>query len=152
MTRRAADTVLDDQRARRRGPPAHVLVVLTTAFEGLTRRGLLATDDPVEAAGHFAHLVIGGLLDRLEASGYLVRRPDYSDRRVNRVFITEAGYDILRAMSKVGDRLNEMITAGIDPTDLRSTEEFRCKVRHAVSTSAERRRHQRDEFVVAKKR
>jgi TetR/AcrR family transcriptional repressor of mexJK operon len=47
-----------------RHSPAHVLAALTTAFDRLTRRGLLAADHPDEAAEHFAHLVIGGLLDR----------------------------------------------------------------------------------------
>jgi TetR/AcrR family transcriptional repressor of mexJK operon len=44
--------------------PTHVLTVLTAAFDRLTERGLLAADPPDEAAEHFAHLVIGGVLDR----------------------------------------------------------------------------------------
>jgi TetR/AcrR family transcriptional repressor of mexJK operon len=47
-----------------RRSPTHVLAVLATAFERLTQRGLLAADRPDEAAEHFAHLVIGGVLDR----------------------------------------------------------------------------------------
>ena len=47
-----------------RHSPAHVLAALTSAFDRLTRRGLLAADHPDEAAEHFAHLVIGGVLDR----------------------------------------------------------------------------------------
>jgi TetR/AcrR family transcriptional repressor of mexJK operon len=44
--------------------PTHVLEVLAAAFARLTARGLLAADDPPQAADHFAHLVVGPLLDR----------------------------------------------------------------------------------------
>ena len=46
---------------------------------------------------------VGGLIDRLEDSGWIERRADEKDRRSNRVFLTKKG----RAVDK------EMISAGI---------------------------------------
>src|SRR5262245_26315430 len=37
-----------------------------------------------------------GLLDRLGAAGWVERRPDRDDRRVNRLFLTAAGRGLLR--------------------------------------------------------
>jgi DNA-binding MarR family transcriptional regulator len=36
-------------------------------------------------------VAIGGLLDRMEVSGYVERRPDPQDGRLRRVFLTDAG-------------------------------------------------------------
>jgi DNA-binding MarR family transcriptional regulator len=36
-----------------------------------------------------------GLIDRVEAAGWVERRPDPDDRRVNRLYLTEAGRGLL---------------------------------------------------------
>ena len=58
-------------------------------------------------------VTIGGLIDRLEASGHVVRRPDPVDRRIKRVYITDRGYDVIRQMTKIGQDLNSNILRGI---------------------------------------
>jgi TetR/AcrR family transcriptional repressor of mexJK operon len=44
--------------------PEHVIGALAAALGDLAERGLLAVDDPVVAAGHYAFLVVGQPLDR----------------------------------------------------------------------------------------
>jgi len=60
---------------------------------------------------------VGGLIDRLEATGLVERRFDSTDRRIKRVYVTPAGYDVIEKMTEVGRTLNSRIMAGI-PIDL----------------------------------
>jgi DNA-binding MarR family transcriptional regulator len=68
-------------------------------------------------------VTVGGLLDRLEASGHIERRPDLSDRRARRVFITHKGYGIIRKMTAVGQRLNKVILKGISEDRIKIAED-----------------------------
>ncbi len=56
---------------------------------------------------------IGGLIDRLEKSGHVKRRPDPVDRRVKRILITKKGYGVIAKMRKVGEVLNTKILKSI---------------------------------------
>lgn len=56
-------------------------------------------------------VTVGGLVDRLETSGHVERRPDAKDRRAKRVFITEQGYEVIRLMVEVAAEVNERILA-----------------------------------------
>ena len=52
--------------------------------DGMTQTGLAADLDLTKVA-------IGGLLDRMEAAGFVERRADQSDGRARRVYLTRAG-------------------------------------------------------------
>lgn len=67
-------------------------------------------------------VTVGGLVDRLEVAGYVVRQPEATDRRAKRVTITEQGRDVLRQMVAVGQGLNGIILAGLPPDDIAATE------------------------------
>jgi MarR family transcriptional regulator for hemolysin len=45
-------------------------------------------------------VALGGLLDRLEARGWIERRPDPDDRRAKRVFLTESGRPLIEEMQE----------------------------------------------------
>src|SRR3546814_19767249 len=74
-------------------------------------------------------VTIGGLIDRLEASGYVERRADATDRRVRRVFITDKGFATIPAMESVGAENTRNILVGISQDDLRVTEAKLAKVK-----------------------
>ncbi|PTB21768.1 MarR family transcriptional regulator [Trinickia symbiotica] len=57
---------------------------------------------------------LGGLVDRLEASGFIERRPDGSDRRVKRVYLTPAGNGLVNQMRAMSHEMNERILADLD--------------------------------------
>ena len=59
------------------------------------------------------------LIDQLSAEGLIERRPDPSDRRCNRLFITEAGRKRLASLAGFKEELGAEIFAGIDTNDLR---------------------------------
>lgn len=57
---------------------------------------------------------LGGLVDRLEASGFIERRPDGADRRVKRVYLTTAGNSLVNQMRAMSHEMNERILADLD--------------------------------------
>jgi DNA-binding MarR family transcriptional regulator len=68
-------------------------------------------------------VTIGGLIDRLEASGHVERRADPVDRRIKRVFITDRGYEVIDKMRSVGRELNVIILKGIPLDEVHVAEE-----------------------------
>ncbi|WP_417520233.1 MarR family winged helix-turn-helix transcriptional regulator [Minwuia sp.] len=62
-------------------------------------------------------VALGGLLDRLEARGWIERRPDASDRRAKRVFLTETGRPLISEMQDRARDVHRQMVAGFDPVE-----------------------------------
>lgn len=77
-------------------------------------------------------VTVGGLIDHLEAAGYVERRPDPHDRRAKRVVITEQGHKELAKISEVGRRLNLSVLEGISPEDVKIAESVLAKMKHNI--------------------
>jgi DNA-binding MarR family transcriptional regulator len=56
---------------------------------------------------------LGGLLDRLEASQLIERRPDDTDRRVKRIYLTNKGTQTIRDMRAKNHEMSERILEGL---------------------------------------
>jgi len=54
-------------------------------------------------------VTLGGLLDRLEAGGWIVRQSDTVDRRAKRVFMTPNAQRLLSEMRAKEDELNQIV-------------------------------------------
>ena len=61
-------------------------------------------------------VTLGGLIDRLEAGGWVERRPDPVDRRVKRVYLTGNAESLLKDMRGAESRLNAEILKDVTPT------------------------------------
>ncbi len=61
------------------------------------------------------------LIDRLEARGYVERRPDPNERRSNRVYATPAAREIVKVMTRTVFALDEVANRGIPDEDLQTT-------------------------------
>lgn len=61
---------------------------------------------------------IGGLLDRLEASGLVERRVDQVDKRVKRVFLTPAGSSLVEEIRLTSAGVQEVALDGITIVEL----------------------------------
>ena len=57
---------------------------------------------------------MGGLIDRLEQSDWVERRIDPSDRRSNRIHLTEKGHNVEAEMIKTGRRLTSQTLKNLD--------------------------------------
>jgi DNA-binding MarR family transcriptional regulator len=67
-------------------------------------------------------VTIGGLVDRLEASGHVERRADPEDRRAKRVYITDQGWKMIRNMISVAEKMNKKVLTGVSAEDLATVE------------------------------
>ncbi len=74
-------------------------------------------------------VTVGGLIDRLEGSGHVERRPDPVDRRIKRIFITNRGYELIKQMTTVGRDLNAIILKGVPLDQVHIAEEVLHKMK-----------------------
>ena len=64
-------------------------------------------------------VTVGGLVDRLETAGWVERRPDASDRRAKRVFLTAKADKFLADIREAGGEMNELAFDGLSRPDRR---------------------------------
>ena len=60
---------------------------------------------------------LGGLIDRLESAGFIERRPDSTDRRVKRVYLSSKGAHIVKEMRIRSHDASERILKGLNRED-----------------------------------
>ncbi len=64
-------------------------------------------------------VTVGGLVERLEQAGWVERRPDASDRRAKRVYLTDRAQRVLADIRQAGDDMNQMAFDGLSRQDRR---------------------------------
>ena len=62
-----------------------------------------------------------GLLDRMERDGLVVRAADPTDRRVQRIFLTDAGRDVREPIRRVVENTLSIVFDGISDGDISKT-------------------------------
>lgn len=60
---------------------------------------------------------LGSLLDRLETTGFIERRPDATDRRMKRIFMSRSSHQLLEKLITVEAEFNQQILAGLSDND-----------------------------------
>lgn len=87
--------------------------VLAALFrkDGLTQRELC---DRLEIGA----VTLSGLIDRLEARGWVERREDAQDRRVKRIWLTDQVRDIQADMVRRANELNRMALKGLNAAQI----------------------------------
>ena len=107
--------------------------LLRTSFDrhartiGLTRSqwrvlAHLSRNESIKQAGladflEIQPITLARLLDRLGADGWVERRPDSSDRRVKRLFLTDKARPILLELRSVALSVREEALSGLDDQD-----------------------------------
>jgi DNA-binding MarR family transcriptional regulator len=66
-------------------------------------------------------VALGGLIDRLEKTGLVSRRPDDDDRRVKRVFLTKKSHALISEIRNSVSETEKIIIDQINDADLRAT-------------------------------
>lgn len=74
--------------------------------------GMIQSD--LASALDLGRAALGGLIDRLEAAGFIERRPDDTDRRVKRVYLSTQGNQVVKEMSVRSHEMSERILVGLD--------------------------------------
>ena len=80
-------------------------------------------------------ITVGRLIDRLEARGFVERRPDETDRRVWRLHLTQTAQPMLKEIARVRSELNAMIAASISPKKLDAA--IDCRLQMKANLTAE---------------
>jgi DNA-binding MarR family transcriptional regulator len=65
----------------------------------------------------FSKVALGGLLDRLEAKGWVERRPHPADRRANLVYRTAKVEGLLATMRDVAEEINRDLVSALSPQE-----------------------------------
>jgi DNA-binding MarR family transcriptional regulator len=105
------------------------------ALDILGRDGPLAPTDLAHRVG-FTTGGITTVIDRLERAGYVVRRPDESDRRRLLIEVTDATRERDRAVFGGLIQLAETIATGYKDRDLQTIRGFIDKISHATAAYA----------------
>jgi DNA-binding MarR family transcriptional regulator len=66
-------------------------------------------------------VALGGLIDRLEKTGLVSRRPDEDDRRIKRVFLTKKSHALINEIRVSVSGTEKVILDQINDADLRAT-------------------------------
>ncbi len=72
---------------------------------------------------------LGGLIDRLESSGFIERRSDDSDRRVKRVFLSAKGNRVVKDMLIQSHQMSERILDGLSNDDRHALHQMMLQVK-----------------------
>ncbi len=82
-------------------------------------------------------VALGALIDRLEAAGFVVRKPDAEDRRVKRIFLTKQAGGFLERLRKETDAFNASISEGIGRKPLEATAQTLLKMKKNLLSISE---------------
>lgn len=90
-------------------------------------RGMMQTE--LASVMDVGKVTLGGLIDRLEASGFVLREPDPNDRRAKRVKMTVEGEKLLRKMASIAETINQTVVQDLTPQEIKRTEEALHKMK-----------------------
>ncbi|MGA0595223.1 MarR family winged helix-turn-helix transcriptional regulator [Enterovirga sp. CN4-39] len=86
------------------------------------RRGRPVSQVELAKSLDMGKAALGGLIDRLEAAGYVRRDASEDDRRVKLVAPTDRGLHMTDAMRRVGHELNLRVFAGLSDEEVAALE------------------------------
>jgi len=102
--------------ADRRLSAMHLTRVQWQALGNLKRLGPL-TQAALADVMEVETATIARLIDRLEAAGWIIRRPSPHDRRVKVVSITEKAAAVMDEVGEIGQKLRDDMLADLPPAD-----------------------------------
>jgi DNA-binding MarR family transcriptional regulator len=93
--------------------------------DGMTQTALALDLDLTKVA-------IGGLIERMETAGLVERRPDHSDARIRRVFLTSAGNRLVGQIKKQVERFEQEALGPATGEDLAVTANTLRRMKEAL--------------------
>jgi DNA-binding MarR family transcriptional regulator len=79
----------------------------------------------------------GRIIDRLAEKGWIERRPDPSDRRINRIYLTSAGSRVHAAIWPIAQAIVDDALSGLADADRRRLAELMAEVKDKLLEMAE---------------
>jgi MarR family transcriptional regulator, organic hydroperoxide resistance regulator len=78
---------------------------------------------------HNTPATISRMLQRMEKTGFIQRRPDEQDQRISRVYLTAAGRDIQKELQAIWLKMETETFAGFSPEELELLSSFLLRLR-----------------------
>jgi DNA-binding MarR family transcriptional regulator len=107
-----------------------VLIRLARSADGQLTMGALADEIALTTGG------VTRLVDRIEAAGYVERRPCPTDRRVAYAAITDTGRAVLNQAAAAHARSLRKVFAGFDDADLATLDDLLDRLREAATSDS----------------
>lgn len=79
----------------------------------------------------------GRIIDRLEENGWLERRPDQNDRRVNRIYMTERGQAVHDTIGPIAEAMVAEELSGLTGTEQKLLTDLMINVKRRLQEMAE---------------
>jgi DNA-binding MarR family transcriptional regulator len=73
------------------------------------------------------------MIQRMEKTGFVQRRPDASDERISRVYLTEAGRTVHAKLQSIRDRMEVEYFAGFSDEELVMLRSFLLRIRENLA-------------------
>ncbi|MEO6381461.1 MAG: MarR family transcriptional regulator [Nitrobacter sp.] len=121
-----------DQRAKGRGTTRAQWIVL---FRLRQQEGLSQVD--LAEVLELQPISLVRLLDRLVEHGLLERRPDPRDRRANRLFLTEAGRQLVDDLDSLRDSIAAEVLQGLPASTIETSLEALRDIKHRIKSVSE---------------
>ncbi len=74
----------------------------------------------------------GRLIDRLEENGWLERRPDETDRRIKRIYLTKSGKKVHETISPIAEAMLEEELSGLSDAERKLLTELMVNVKRQL--------------------
>ena len=78
-------------------------------------------------------MALGGLVARLEAGGWVIRKPDRADGRIKRVFLTSTSHGLIRKMQAAEKRHNKLVLKGLSQEERNLLTELMARIKRNLS-------------------
>ena len=78
-------------------------------------------------------MALGGLVARLEAGGWVIRKPDRTDGRIKRVFLTSTSHGLIRKMQAAERRHNKLVLKGLSQEERNLLTELMARIKRNLS-------------------
>ncbi len=93
--------------------------------DGMTQTSLAADLDLTKMA-------IGGHIERLEKTGYVVRRADQEDGRARRVYLTKSGLQLVKQIRTAVSQVEQKILQKVPDEDVQKTSDTLITIKHTL--------------------
>lgn len=105
------------------------LLAFLSRRDGMTQTALAADLD-------LSKVAIGGLVDRVEALGYVERRADKTDGRARRVYLTKSGAKMVSVIRENVQQVEQEIVSGLTDAEMGQAATTLAKLKKALLTMA----------------
>lgn len=78
-------------------------------------------------------VTLGGLVDRLEAGGWVERKADPNDRRMKRIFLTRSAHNLIREMQAAEHDHNSYVLKGFSRKERTQLTDMLARLKHNLS-------------------